>query len=400
MSGMRVAILFALVAATALAGCTDDGDAGPEAGSGDPDGTDGAAGTDDLATLRFVAENRSTAYANQTLTVGPEDACVPSGCAASAATGDHRGDWITFIDISDALEPGMHAFVEIEATTTRDNPTALIGTNNLQWWPFGIWVTDVTSSAEAGRTTLTGYVTRGGDDPAQALFVLLDPDQAQTYEVDVTVRVTPLDDEVQATHVVAAGLQGDNASITVDGEYGQARLHVLRSDGEQVLEKTLSATDRNATLPANTPPGEYLLTVFDSDGPVRFQVPQGDLLDSDAPFMQIADTGIRLGDSRDLPPQGELSWDIEPDGAPYLLGVAFDALDGQGATLDAHISVTTPEGTEVISRDIGCTQCGWGVNSASTGAMPSLTSGTYTVTVTVDTAGSWEVAEFIGEYGL
>lgn len=392
---MRVVVAAFLFVVLSLSGCSEGGDQGEDATDGaGPGGADPA--PDEATALRFSAEDRPVATSTQTLRVGPEDACVPASCALYSAAGGEES-FIKTIDISDTLPQGMHAFVELRATYEPDPSDALdaLGNWNLQWSGRDLWVSGADGDDVAGNATLSGYVTSHGPDPAEAILIILEPDGgAEEVEVTVHVRVTPLDDAVHRTHVFGVSLGGGAVPLTVELD-GGGEVDVRGPDDALLLSGPVE-NGTTLTLPADSPPGEYRLVLFDADAPGRFLVPAANLT---APLARLLDTTPEDGEARALPPNGELSWEVDLPRAPYLFQVRFDGLDGRSTQLQASVTVTNPNGTAVLDSSFSCDVCLYSLMTTSTLADEGLIAGTYTVTVNVETAVGWKVMESVSLYG-
>lgn len=275
-------------------------------------------------------------------------------------------------------------------------PGTVMGNMNLQWYSMDLWVTDPTGIAEPGEAYLSAYVTNHGPDPASMILVALDPEGVhEPVEVNIHMRVAFLDDAVQARHAVAVGLQGDAVPVTVllgEGD-SQALMHVRGLEDEPLLNVSVEHNE-TVRVPTHGARGEYTFLFFESAQPVRLLAPEGNLT---APILLPVDTTLRVGDWRDVPPQGEVTWSLEVDRPPFRIGIAFDSLDGQSHHLDADFSVTAPDGTMVIEGIMDCSVC---FNYYSRGVESTeLMAGEYTFTVYVDSAQGWRIAEFVGPYG-
>lgn len=379
--------------AVVLAGCSGSGTddpGGPGAqGTQPPDGPAGAE-----APLRFAPENRTAVQENYTVTIGPQDACIPAGCALLTATGGDPA-FIKPIDISDVLPDGMHAQVDAQASWDRTAPAALFGRMNLQWFTFDSTVSHVDASASDGQAQWSGVVTQHGPEPAQLILVVIEPEAFEAVEVNVQVTVTPFDDGVHATHVVAAELAGGAVDFSVESEGGNTTVHVRGPDESPVL--TASVADGNLSLPAGSPAGTYRFVTFGHDGPAKIRLPEGNLSTAG---MATVDTSPVFGEARELPAEGTVTWEVDLQRPPYQVAVWLDALHGPAEIRNGRVDVTAPDGSQVLDASFTCSGCLYSFMSIPSDlAMVAFTPGTYTFTVQAEAEAGWQIYEGIRLYG-
>lgn len=407
------AVLAALLlVAVPLGGCVGapagGGGAGPSDGQTGPAGTgpSGAGADDDAAgpvPLRFVEEDRPPAARTFTVTVQPEEALLPVGGPLHVATGGEH-PFAKVIDVTEMVPVGTHAYVDAVATWEPSKPVALAGPISLQWFSFDLWISDQERNATRGEATLRSYVTNHGPDPASMVLVVLEPERLhEPVEVTVDVNVTYLDDAIGGSHVVAADLAGGAVPVTVEigqGDTGTgATLHVRGPDDAPVLTAQVDH-NQTVTLPAESPPGEYLFTLWANDAPGRLLVPEANLT-SDGPRMRTVDTSPEFGEMRPAPAGEVVSWTAQLDAPPYWLGVMFDGLDGRSLLLlEAQVTVTAPDGTAVVDASLTCIVCWYSVLSVGSGlADEAFVPGEYTFTVSAQAAQGFRMAEMVSLYG-
>lgn len=367
----------------------DGGDAGDGAG-GSPAGTNGSA----TAPLSFDTEP-GVRTDNVTVTVEPQDACLPVACNSHMATGN--AEFIKFIDISHLLPAGTHARVEAEATWDDGVPGPVFQEMNLQWWFQDMWVNGTETVQEPGRAWIGGHVSSHGPEPAQLILVVIEPENTQPIEVDVSLTVEPLVDRVAPGNPVAVELDGPTKiEATTDGSLQNGVLQVHGPDDALVTTAPFDGGNATARLPAGSPAGEYVLHVRGAGDPVSFHVPDANLSE---PGMRLLDVSPDLGEER-TPPDGrqEMTWTRELDRAPYWVSLWVEQLDRWAVTVNMNVTITGPQGT-VVDGAITCLPCGYSIFVFGTApGSPELTAGTYTFTVTADVNAEYTVREGIGTY--
>lgn len=406
----RHLLLVTALVLVPLAGCIGgSGSNSTTAPTADP-GTDGpdpaGGGADAPAALRFAEASRPAVHANYTVTIEPQDACVPAGCARHAVTGgDWQDGWESYsfiepVDVSELLEPGMHARVEATATWEPTKPATVISDINLQWLSgLDVWVSGQRSESARGEARLDAYVTRPGEAPARMILVALEPERLhEPVEVEISVTVEPLDAAVHATHAVAAELGPGPVPVTVDlgPADDEATLVVRDARGAPVL-RTNVTDDGTVRLPATSAGGEHLLVLLGNEDPARLAVPEANRT---SPRLKAVDTTIDVGEMRDVPPQGQVTWTVEMDRPPFWIGVMLDGLDGRSTWIDANVTVTAPDGTAVVDGGLVCQLCWYSALTVGSDlADPALLAGSYEVTVDVDASEGYRVAAMVATYG-
>ncbi len=384
-------MVAATIAALLLAGCTE----GPVIAEADDMDT-GEAEAQPVA-VPLALDEAAIVEHSETITVQPQDACVPTGCGEYVVTQDDEPAFIKIIDFTQHLPPGTQGRVTITATYQADATDTLdvLGNWRLEWWSRDLRATHTLQDNAQGAASIEGIVANHGPDPAEAILIILEPDGgAQPTEVDVQITVEPIVDAFHATHFVAVNLKPTASGIHVETSDGTTAYWVVRGPDREPIHAGAIPSGSFIQFPENAAGGEYFIAHLGDHGAAgRILVLEEELA---SPLLRGVDTTTEFGrwHDADAGAPGPTTWTVEHAEAPALVSLWFIGDDGRSTTFQASYEVTGPEGDVLLQGSMSCDVCFLSVSRTQTDwAEPGLVAGTYTYTVNVDRAQGWVFAD-------
>jgi len=325
----------------------------------------------------------------------PQDACVPAGCLAAAATGDpphqHR------IPLGDELPSGVPvqvvanvtyeaaAFSSLDVDLEAESGTVYAEAHgsqlegSLDGFQGRAWVRGLVVREDAGAVDLV--VTAGFAEPPE-----------QPYELDATLTADPATVPSRVPVAVEAPGEDPGLRVTADGAGEGADVRVWGPQGAIVARRSLA--DGEVWRP-DLEPGEHVLAADAEAGHLRLAGPA-----EDPPGLRALGLEQRAGEGHDPgPADGSTSWEAPFDRAPYRAGLQLRFQEPTAWTEDLEAELAAPEGTVVtVNRSgTGCGVC-TGTVTTTTWSDPladELAAGTWTGTVEATANANVEVAHVV-----